>query len=89
MADRRCNCDEPDCPICTAPAHMPWTPKPGVSPPPPPQPTPEEIEAHMAALRRWERWLAIRRYLLVLLLALLGGMIGGMTSAITILLHFD
>ncbi|WLJ71168.1 hypothetical protein [Sphingomonas phage Carli] len=47
------------------------------------------MEAAAAAHRRWERWLAIRRYTLVMLLTLLGGMIGGMASAVTLIYYFD
>lgn len=90
MADPRCNCREPDCPICTAPAHTPWQPKPGTSSPPQYQmfESREEAEEHLAALRRWETWQSIRRYLLVLLLTGLGSMIG---SAITLLtfIHYN
>lgn len=91
MADPRCTCGEPDCPICSAPEHTPWTPKAGD----------DAISADIAAMMasdaeerariyaRWERWQTIRRYLLVLLLALVGGMIGGMSSALTLLYYFN
>lgn len=91
MTDPRCNCAEPDCLICTAPEHKPWTPKAGVSP----DPMLAQIEqlqrqnAYLLADRQWHRWQDIRRYLLVMLLSLLGGMIGGVSSALTLLHYLD
>lgn len=87
MADPRCNCGEADCPICNAPEHRPWQPKPGTSPDP--------LEVENAHLRhavevlggqlQANRAAMVRRYVLVLLLSLLGGMIGGVASALTVL----
>lgn len=91
MSDPRCNCGEPDCPICTAPEHKPWTPKPGQSPDPMLAKIAqlERQNAYLLADRQWHRWQDIRRYLLVMLLALLGGMIGGVSSAFTLLHYLD
>lgn len=82
MSDPRCTCGESSCPICTAPAHQPWVPKPGVDRPDIAAMMAEDAEERAAIYARWERWQTIRRYLLVLLLTGLGSMIG---SAITIL----
>ena len=85
--DIRCNCGEADCPICTAPAHQPWTPRAGIDqPPPPPRLTPEE---YMRQYRRWEIWQSVRRYLLVLLLTGLGSMIGSAITLYVLLPQFD
>lgn len=91
MTDPRCNCAEPDCPICTAPEHKPWTPKAGVSPDPILVHNQQLMAAnsHLMAMLKETRLRAIRRYLLVMLMALLGGMIGGMTSVLTILHYLD
>lgn len=79
--DPRCNCGQPDCTICNAPVHRPWTPKPGVSPD---EPTIAETRAKFERrVRQWERGQMIRRYILVLLMTGLGSLIG---SAITIYL---
>lgn len=79
--DPRCTCGEADCPICAAPEHTPWTPKPGAPS--------AVLEAHTEAMRQWERAHTIRRCALVFLLTLVGGMIGGMISALTILHYLN
>ena len=91
MSDPRCNCGEADCPICNAPAHQPWTPKPGVDPDPMVAYNAKLLEANAYLMEklRWTRWLAFRRMALVFLLTLVGGMIGGMISALTLSYYFD
>lgn len=83
MPDPRCNCAEPDCPICNAPEHKPWTPKAGVSPDPKDAHIEQLLQAntYLVARLNANRWDALRRYLLVLLMTGLGSMIG---SAITL-----
>lgn len=85
--DIRCNCGETGCPICSAPAHQPWTPRAGTDQPPPqPRLSPEE---YMRQHRRWEIWQSVRRYLLVLLLTGLGSMIGSAITLYVLLPYFD
>ena len=89
MSDPRCTCKGPTCPICTAPAHQPWTPRPG---------NPLLLDNMSASLQAAEERAARlqqhidldttqwqRRLVLAFLLAFLGGMIGGMASALTII----
>ena len=88
MSDPRCNCGDNDCRICNAPVHRPWTPKAGVSPPPVSEVDPETAALlqriwHLEALVEGNRWIMLRRYVLVLLMTGLGSLIG---SAITIYL---
>lgn len=91
MTDPRCNCGEADCPICQAPAHQPWTPKPGESLDPLMIENNQlhEANAYLMAQLQSNRWHAFRSYITIMLMSLLGGMIGGMTSAITILHYLD
>jgi hypothetical protein len=91
MSDPRCNCGEANCPICTAPAHQPWTPKAGVDPDPRDGMIEQLLRENglLAEQMRWTRWQALRRSLLIFLLTLVGGMIGGMTSAVAILQYFN
>lgn len=91
MSDPRCNCGEADCPICTAPAHQPWTPKAGTDP------DPLEIanarlyedNARLLEIKQWYERQSLRRMALVFLLTLVGGMIGGMVSAYTLSYYFN
>lgn len=91
MTDPRCNCGEADCPICSAPEHKPWTPKPGQSPDPKDVHIEQLLQANTALVAALQetRMRAFRSYLLILLMSFLGGSIGGMSSAITLLRYLD
>lgn len=91
MTDPRCNCGEPDCPVCNAPEHKPWTPKPGQSPDPILTHNQQLMRANAALMEALQqtRMRAFRSYLLILLMSFLGGSIGGMSSAFTLLHYLD
>lgn len=91
MTDPRCNCGEADCPICSAPEHKPWTPKPGQSPDPILLHNQQLMQANTALVAALQetRMRAFRSYLLILLMSFLGGSIGGMSSAFTLLHYLD